>query len=88
MILLSSAILVQYIRYFRKSLSTVHFGELFALKQWISSLLKHDTVPGVNNWCRFYVKTYCNMGMVKIVYENLPKASYFCKSPANIASDV
>ena len=27
----------------------VHFGGFFALKQWISSSLKHDTVPRVNN---------------------------------------
>ena len=27
----------------------VHFGGFFALKQWISSSLKHDIVPRVNN---------------------------------------
>ena len=31
-------------------------GGLFALKQWISSSLKHDTVPRVNNLYCFYVK--------------------------------
>ena len=30
---------------------SVHFGGLFALKQWISSSLKHDAVPRVNNFC-------------------------------------
>ena len=34
-------------RYFRKSHNTVYFGGLFELKQWISSSLKHDTVPRV-----------------------------------------
>ena len=32
-----------------KVFSTVHFGSFFALKQWISSSLKHDTVPRVIN---------------------------------------
>jgi len=27
---------------------SIHFGGLFALKQWIFSSLKHDTVPRVN----------------------------------------
>ena len=36
---------------------TVHLGGLFALKQWISCSLKHDTVPGVNNLYCFYVKS-------------------------------
>ena len=35
------------IRYFRKSHNTVYFGGLFELKQWISSSIKHDTVPRV-----------------------------------------
>ena len=35
------------IRFFHQSHNTVHFGGLFALKQWISSSLKHDTVPRV-----------------------------------------
>ena len=40
---------VYEIPYFRKSHNTFHFGGLFALKQWISSLLKDDTVARVNN---------------------------------------
>ena len=31
-------------------------GGLFALKQWISSSLNHDTDPRVNNLYSFYVK--------------------------------
>ena len=34
----------------------VHFGGFFALKQRISSSLKHDTVPRVNNLYCFYAK--------------------------------
>ena len=41
------------IRHFRKSHDTVHFVGLFALKQWISSSLKHDTVP------RVIIKLHC-----------------------------
>ena len=44
------------IHYFRKSHNTVHSGGLFALKQWISSSLKHDTVPRVINMHWFYGK--------------------------------
>ena len=44
------------IRFFHQSHNTVHFGGLFALKQWISSSLKHDTVPRVINLYCFYVK--------------------------------
>ena len=32
-------------------------GGLFALKQWISSSLKHDTVQRVNNLNCFYAKS-------------------------------
>jgi len=41
---------------FHRSHNTVHFGGVFALKQWIISSLKHDTVPRVNNLYYFYVK--------------------------------
>ena len=47
------------IRFFHRSHNTVHFLEgrgVFALKQWIISSLKHDTVPRVNNLYCFYVK--------------------------------
>ena len=44
------------IRFFHRSHNTVHFGGLFALKQWIISSLKHDTVPRVNDLYCFYVK--------------------------------
>ena len=44
------------IRFFHRSHNTVHFGGVFALKQWIISSLKHDTVPRVNNLYCFYVK--------------------------------
>ena len=44
------------LRYFHKSHNTVQFGGLFALRQWISSSLKHDTVPRVNDLYCFYVK--------------------------------
>ena len=37
------------IRYLKKPHNTVHFGRLFALKQWIPSLLKHKTIPRVND---------------------------------------
>ena len=43
--------------FFHQSHNTVHSGGLFALKQWISSSLKHDTVPRVINLYCFYVKT-------------------------------
>ena len=43
-------------RFFHQSHNTVHFGGLFSLKQWISSSLKHDTVPRVINLYCFYVK--------------------------------
>ena len=39
---------------FHKSHNTAQFGGLFALKQWISSSLKHDTVPRVNDLYCFY----------------------------------
>ena len=45
-----------WIRFFHRSHNTVHFGGVFALKQWIMSSLKHDTVPRVNNLYCFYVK--------------------------------
>ena len=49
------------------------FWELFALKQWLSSLLKHNTVPRVINFHCFYVKKKKNekglhYGIGKIVY--------------------
>ena len=44
------------IRFFHRSHNTVHFGGVFALKQWIISSLKHDTVPRVNNLYCFYAK--------------------------------
>ena len=44
------------IRFFHQSHNTVLFGGLFTLKQWIISLLKHDTVPRVNKLYCFYVK--------------------------------
>ena len=44
------------IRFFHRSHNTVHFGGVFALKQWIISSVKHDTVPRVNNLYCFYVK--------------------------------
>ena len=44
------------IRFFHRSHNTVHFGGVFALKQWIISSLKHDTVPRVDNLYCFYVK--------------------------------
>ena len=49
-------ILNKAIRFFHRSHNTVHFGGVFALKQWIISSLKHDTVPRVNNLYCFYVK--------------------------------
>ena len=45
-------------------------GGVFALKQWIISSLKHDTVPRVNNLYCFYVKNPQNVlhyGIVKTV---------------------
>ena len=45
-----------FIHYLHKYHNTVHLGGLFALKQWISCSLKHDTVPRVNNLHCFYVK--------------------------------
>ena len=56
------------IRFFHRSHNTVHFGGVFALKQWIISSLKHDTVIRVNNLYFFYVKnpkTCCIMGSWK-----------------------
>ena len=44
------------IRFFHRSHNTVHFGGVFALKQWIISSLKHDTLPRVNNLYCLYVK--------------------------------
>ena len=85
------------IRYFYKSHNKIHFGGLFALKQWISSSLKHDTVPRVNNFvlflCKEPPKTYCIMGMgkkrihVSAVLSSDPELSRigskkYCSSPA------
>ena len=53
-----------------KSHNTVHLGGLFALKQWTSCSLKHDTVPRVNNLYCFYVKNPQNRlhyGIVQVV---------------------
>ena len=44
------------IRYLHKSHNTVNLWGLFALKQWISCSLEHDTIPRVNNLYCFYVK--------------------------------
>ena len=49
-------IIFSFIHYLHKSHNIVHLGGLFALKQWISCSLKHDTVPRVSNLHRFYVK--------------------------------
>ena len=56
--------------FFYQTNNTIHFGGLFALKQWISSSMKRDTVPRVNNVYCFNVKilpTVLHYGMVKIV---------------------
>ena len=58
------------IHYFYKSHNTAHFGGLFALKQWISSSLKHETVPRVNNFCCFYVKNPQNVNCIMANWEN------------------
>ena len=42
------------IHYLHKSHNTIHLGGLFALKQWISCSLKHDTVPRVNSLYFFF----------------------------------
>ena len=42
--------------FLNKSHNTVHVGGLFALKQLISSSLKHDIVPRVNDLDCFYAK--------------------------------
>ena len=52
----SHSFLNRCIRFFHRSHNTVHFGGVFALKQWIISSLKHDTVPRVTNLYCFYVK--------------------------------
>ena len=60
------------IRFFHQSHNTVLFGGLIALKQWIISSLKHDTVPRVNKLYCFYVKNPQNVlhyGIVKTVNE-------------------
>jgi len=44
------------IRFFHRSHNTVHFGGVYALKQWMISSLKHDSVPRVNSLYCFYVK--------------------------------
>ena len=49
-------LVMHIIHYLHKSHTTVHLGGLFALKQWISCSLEHDTVARVNNLYRFYVK--------------------------------
>ena len=57
------------IRFFHQSHNTV-WGGVFAFKKWISSSLKRDTVPRVNNLYSFYVNTHQDVlhyGMVKIV---------------------
>ena len=52
-----------------QSHKAIFFGGLFAFKQWISSSLKHDTVPRVSNLYCFCVKNppkpYCIMGLCK-----------------------
>ena len=52
-----------------QSHKAIFFGALFAFKQWISSSLKHDTVPRVRNLYCFYVKNppkpHCIMGLCK-----------------------
>ena len=51
--------------YLHKSHNTVHLGGLFALKQWMSCSLKHDTVPRVKK-----PQDVLHYGIVQVVYNN------------------
>ena len=59
-----------FLEHYHKSNNTVHLGGSFALKQWVSCLLEHDTVLRVHNFYSFYVKSPLNRfhyGIVQVV---------------------